>query len=132
MPCLGIQAKVLRSPSWSLASRLRIVWVSDSFEAFQVLSHLGGERLKVLQKMLAHTQFCWPGDNTIEDSLVYGPCVLGRPRTWPSTTSLGAFFQHLACEVVNAMATEHQDPEDPHQGRGFVVVVSDANFRCDW
>lgn len=31
-------------------------------------------------------------------------------------------------EVVDAMAMEHQD-EDTQQGRGFVVVVSDANFK---
>ena len=38
----------------------------------------GGERLKILQQMLAHSQFCWPGDNTIE--------VTSKiPRAYPLT-----------------------------------------------
>ena len=99
----------------------------------------GGERLKVLQKMLAHTQFCWPGDNTIEASGCFLQVDLPnwvnltlRLPTWPLTTSLGLkktsvagvqSAQVLPVEVLNAMEKDSCD------SRGFVVVVSDANFR---
>lgn len=54
--------------------------------------HKGGERLKILQRMLAHTQFCWPGDNTIEagkpgkppqNPMVYRFIIID-PVKWPS------------------------------------------------
>lgn len=64
-----------------------------------------GERLKVLQRMLAHTQFCWPGDNTIE------------------ATNLAIDY------VIDAMSSDQKDHRDEKTGRAFVVVVSDANFR---
>ncbi|CAJ1427783.1 unnamed protein product [Effrenium voratum] len=92
--------------------------LSDRYE-YAVLGHSGesakipfvdfgkppanrGERLKILQKMLAHTQFCWPGDNTIE--------------------ATNSAIDH----VLDAMPLSTAESEP---SRAFVVVVSDANFR---
>ncbi|CAE7247024.1 unnamed protein product [Symbiodinium microadriaticum] len=59
-----------------------------------------GERLKILQKMLAHSQFCFPGDNTIE----------------ATDAAIDYVLQDFSVE-----------PEREKQA--FVVVISDANFR---
>lgn len=65
-----------------------------------------GERLKVLQRMVAHTQFCWPGDNTIEATRLAINHVLAAMEDDP-----------------------HDEDEDEESARAFVVVLSDANFR---
>jgi len=59
-----------------------------------------GERLKILQKMLAHSQFCFPGDHTIE----------------ATDAAIDYVLQDFSVE-----------PE--HEKQAFVVVISDANFR---
>ena len=69
----------------------RIVWVIMESQPTS-----GGERLKVLQKMLAHTQFCWPGDNTIEVGT-----RLNRRFQWCNNQRLsnwsGHEFSHWLC-----------------------------------
>lgn len=62
-----------------------------------------GERLKILQKMLAHSQFCFPGDHTIE----------------ATDAAIDYVLQDFSVE-----------PE--HEKQAFVVVISDANFRSDF
>eukprot|EP00929_Paragymnodinium_shiwhaense_P058805 TRINITY_DN29464_c0_g1_i1.p2 TRINITY_DN29464_c0_g1~~TRINITY_DN29464_c0_g1_i1.p2 ORF type:complete len:704 (+),score=153.80 TRINITY_DN29464_c0_g1_i1:2401-4512(+) len=65
------------------------------------------ERLKILQRMVAHTQFCWSGDNTIE--------------------ATHAAVHH----VLNGLDLSRDDEDDENdgtRGRAFMVVLSDANF----
>lgn len=67
-----------------------------------------GERLKVLQRMVAHSQFCMAGDNTVEAT---ARAVRGLAR--------------------DAKAAAGADAEESGDGtaRNFVFVLSDANFK---
>jgi len=70
------------------------------------------ERLKILQRMVAHTQFCLSGDNTIE------------------ATRAAISYVKKAMEADTQDSTEDDDEEKADsKGRAFVVVLSDANFR---
>jgi len=77
-----------------------------------------GERLKILQRMLAHTQFCLAGDHTIE--------------------ATRAAIDHVLDALATDRPRDDADREEergvstgagPSQARAFVVVLSDANFR---
>ena len=68
-----------------------------------------GEILKVLQKMVAHTQFCMPGDHTIE-------------------ATRDAVRRALEGHDVAAAARPADDDDEAEENRPLVVVLSDANF----
>merc|ERR1719195_2076136 len=65
-----------------------------------------GEYLKILQRMLAHTQFCMAGDHTIE--------------------ATDAAIDHVQSLMGSSAEA---DGNNDFAEKAFVVVLSDANFR---
>jgi hypothetical protein len=110
------------------------------FVAFGASPENRKERLKVLQRMIAHTQYCMSGDHTLEGQVfpsrvfrTQNPCVLRtqnpthRMLQAPSCTTppMPCLPSYVSGTEVAMRRVVEDDKADDH----FVFVLSDANLR---